>query len=77
MQRKKVGIRTLYAKDPIKADELLWGRIANKDRRGFLKNMGLLSMGAALGAPMVFADFFPAGMIPAGLLNEDTAFALP
>lgn len=77
MGNKKVGIRSLYAKDPIKADELLWGRISGTNRRGFLKNMGLASMGAALGAPMVFAEFFPAGIIPAGLLHNNAAFALP
>ena len=78
-QRKiKKGIRALYAKDPIEADRLLWGRETDPvSRRGFLKTGALTAMGVVLGAPMVFAKHFPAGLIPAALLDADAPFAIP
>jgi len=78
MKKKYIGLHQLYAQDPERADELLWGRKSNpKTRRGFLKNAGLAAMSLALGAKMVFAKNFPAGMIPAALADADTPFALP
>lgn len=82
MSKKKkqapIGLHELYAKDPIAADRLLWDRESHPDtRRGFLKKSALLAMGAALGAPMVYAKNFPAGMIPAGLALADQPFQIP
>ena len=75
---KKIGLHELYAKDPIEADKLLWGRETPKNsRRGFLRNSALTAMGIALGGKMVYATNFPEGMIPAGLANSTEAFSLP
>ncbi len=77
-QKRKIGIHQLYARDPLAADLKLWGRRADPlTRRGFLRRGSLAALGAALGAPMVYADHFPAGLIPAGLAHMDEDFALP
>ena len=77
-RKEKVGLHELYAKDPIEADRLLWGRESDPDtRRGFLRKGALLAIGAALGAPMVYGKHFPAGMIPAGLAHEGAPFQIP
>ena len=74
----KKGIHELYAKDPKKADELLWGRTANPlTRRGFLQKSALAAMSLALGGRMVFARHFPEGLIPAGLAFSEEPFELP
>lgn len=76
--KKKIGIHELYAKDPEEADSRLWGRQSHpQTRRGFLKKSALAAMSAVLGAKIVFADNFPAGMIPAALAHSDAPFALP
>jgi len=76
--KKKIGLHKLYAKDPIEADRLLWGRESDPEtRRGFLRKGAMLAIGAALGAPMVHAKHFPAGMIPAGLADSNTPFQIP
>lgn len=74
---KKIGLHELYKKDPIKADQLLWGRIGKSNRRGFIRKSALAAMSIALGTKMVFADHFPLGMIPAGLAQSDEDFNLP
>jgi len=76
MAKRKIGIRQLYAENPELADKLLWDREVDSSRRGFLKNAALLSMGAILGAPMVFAKNYPSGLIPAALLNSNENFAI-
>lgn len=77
-QKKEQGIHALYAKDPEKADFLLWGRTADPiTRRGFLKGSGLLAMSAVLGAHIPFADNMPAGLIPAALAASDEPFVIP
>ena len=73
---KEIGIHELYDKDPEKADYLLWGRITNKSRRGFLKKSGLAAMGLALGADVVFANQMPGGLIPALFVNSREPFQL-
>lgn len=76
--KKRIGLLELYAKNPLEADRLLWGREADSlSRRGFLRKAGLVAMSAALGADMVFANAFPAGMIPAGLLELDREWSIP
>lgn len=68
----------MYASDSAKADELLWGRTHGAtNRRGFLKKSALTAMSMALGAEMVYAAFFPEGMIPAALAHSEESFALP
>lgn len=52
---------------PAAADEELFGRIPNTDRRGFLRNMGLATMGTLLGAAIPFHRNMPVGLIPAAL----------
>ena len=75
---KKTGIHELYSKDPIKADKLLWGRVSDSiTRRGFVKKAGLAAITSVLGAPLVFADRYPSGVIPALLANETEPFEIP
>lgn len=71
----KIGIHELYAKNKEQAEQQLWGASAN--RRGFLKRSAILAMGTALGAPIVFGNSYPSGLIPAGLAHNETAFSLP
>jgi DMSO/TMAO reductase YedYZ molybdopterin-dependent catalytic subunit len=68
--KKKVDLFDLYADDPAKADRILFGRVPNPDRRGFLKGAGLASMAAMLGGYIPFHRNMPAGFIPAALAEE-------
>ena len=75
---KKRGLHEFYAENPERADELLWGRKANKvSRRGFIKGSGLAAMVAAIGASIPFARFMPGGLIPAAFAQSDEAFSIP
>ncbi len=77
IKNNSIGIHQLYAKDPIKADKLLWGRETSAtSRRGFLKKTALAAMGTVLGGNIVFANLMPAGLIPAGLANNDDPYSL-
>ncbi len=77
-KKKQIGIHELYAQDPIEADRLVWGRETDPaSRRGFIKKSALAAMSMVLGAKMVFAENFPAGLIPAGLAESDQPFAFP
>lgn len=70
------GLNHLYQDDPIKADEIVFGRTSNPlSRRGFLS--GCSRMGALLGAEVVFGRFMPAGLIPAAYAETTDAFSLP
>ena len=60
----EVDLFELYAEDPELADELVFGRVAHKDRRGFLKGAGLTAMGALIGAAIPFHRNMPSGFIP-------------
>ncbi|MEI6414229.1 MAG: sulfite oxidase [Pseudomonadota bacterium] len=60
----------LFAKDPVKADEEVFGRVAESDRRGFLKGAGLATMGAMLGATIPFSRYMPSGFIPVAMAEE-------
>jgi len=67
-EQNQIGINELYFRDPIKADQQIWGRTTQtKTRRGFLQKSALLMMNAALGSQIVFAKSMPIGLIPAGL----------
>jgi DMSO/TMAO reductase YedYZ molybdopterin-dependent catalytic subunit len=57
----------LYAEDPERADKIVFGRVPDKDRRGFLKGAGLATMGAMVGAAIPFHRNMPAGFIPEAL----------
>jgi DMSO/TMAO reductase YedYZ molybdopterin-dependent catalytic subunit len=62
------GLTELYRDDPARADALLWGRRADpRTRRGFLRDSGLATMAAALGAEVVFAPAMPEGLVPVAL----------
>ena len=76
MKKTSRGLHELYAEDPMKADELLWGR-RGRGRRGFIKRSSLVLLGTVLGAEMVFAKNFPRGLIPAALADSDIPFQLP
>jgi DMSO/TMAO reductase YedYZ molybdopterin-dependent catalytic subunit len=54
----------LYAEDPDRADKVVFGRVPENDRRGFLKGAGLTSMAALVGAAIPFARNIPSGFIP-------------
>lgn len=74
---KKYGINQLYDRDPLAADQLLWGRQSNPvSRRGFLKNSGLIAMSTALGMSIPFSRFMPSGLIPAAFAAEGSPFEI-
>ena len=78
MRDKQRGIHELYAEDPVRADELVWGRKADPvTRRGFLTRGGLVAMSAAVGASIPFAQLMPGGLIPAALAQSATPFTIP
>lgn len=70
MSKKEVDLFDLYVKDPEKADQIVFGRTPNEDRRGFLKGAGLTTMAAMLGGFIPFHRNMPAGFIPAALAEE-------
>jgi DMSO/TMAO reductase YedYZ molybdopterin-dependent catalytic subunit len=70
MSKKEADLFELYAEDPEKADRVVFGRVANPDRRGFLKGAGLATMAAALGGYIPFHRNMPAGFIPAAMAEE-------
>ena len=73
---KKTGLHELYHNNPIEADRLVFGRETNPvTRRGFMK--GLSTMATLLGGEVVFAQFMPAGLVPAALAATDDAFEIP
>ncbi|HBT41440.1 MAG TPA: molybdopterin containing oxidoreductase [Rhodospirillaceae bacterium] len=59
----------LYADNPEKADEVVFGRVPHNDRRGFLKGAGLATMGALIGAAIPFHRNMPSGFIPEALAS--------
>ena len=76
MDNWQQGLHALYSDDPLRADELVFGRRSDTTtRRGFLS--GLSTMSALLGAEIVFGRFMPAGLIPAALAQSDDAFTIP
>ena len=81
MSRRRIrlrGLHALYAEDPIRADAIAWGRTSDpKSRRGFLRTGALTTLGAILGGPIVFAEYFPAGLIPAALLDPESFTSIP
>ena len=68
---KEVDLFELYNEDPELADELVFGRVPHKDRRGFLKGAGLATMGALIGAAIPFHRNMPSGFIPEAIAARD------
>ncbi len=74
----KTTLQELYQQDPIKADQILWGRETNTvSRRGFLTKSSLMAMGAALGMQIPFARNMPAGLIPAAFAADNSPDVIP
>lgn len=72
---KERGLSELYRQDPVKADLEVFGRTTDPiSRRGFLT--GLSTMGALLGAEIVFGRFMPAGLIPAAFAETTEKFRI-
>lgn len=69
-KQKERDIFELYQEDPEKADEIVFGRVANPDRRGFLKGAGLAGMAALVGASIPFHRYMPSGLIPVAMAEE-------
>lgn len=67
----KPHVRDFFAKDPAKADKDFFGRVANPDRRGFLKKSGLVTMGAMVGAAIPFHRTMPVGLMPAAMAQDN------
>jgi DMSO/TMAO reductase YedYZ molybdopterin-dependent catalytic subunit len=75
---KKRGIHELYADDPVRADEVVWGRQTNPiTRRGFLTQSSLVTMSTVVGASIPFAHLMPGGLIPAAVAQSDQPFEIP
>ncbi|MCG8493338.1 MAG: molybdopterin-dependent oxidoreductase [Sneathiellales bacterium] len=78
-QTKKGDVRPdifeFYEQDPVEADKAFLGRVAHKNRRGFLKGAGLATVGALLGTAMPFHRNFPSGLIPVALADENGVLA--
>ena len=73
--KKIIGIHEFYRQNPIRADEILWGRKSNKmTRRGFVRNCGLTAIASALGSTIPFAQNMPAGIIPAAFAQTNQDF---
>ena len=72
------GIHELFVSDPVRADELVWGRSTDPvSRRGFLKGSGLAAMSATIGTFIPFAGLMPQGLIPAALAQSSRDFQIP
>ncbi len=63
-EQRPEDIFELYAEDPDKADQIVFGREPEKDRRGFLRGAGLATMGALIGTAIPFHRNMPSGFIP-------------
>jgi DMSO/TMAO reductase YedYZ molybdopterin-dependent catalytic subunit len=72
------AMRELYAEDPERADALVFGRRAEPvSRRGFLAGAGLAAINAALRAPLRYARYLPAGLVPVALAQSDVELEIP
>lgn len=74
--KRERGLIELYDADPERADREVFGRVADANRRGFLKGAGLAAMTAAVGAPLAYHANMPAGLIPAALADTGVDFQL-
>ncbi|MEH6648708.1 MAG: sulfite oxidase [Motiliproteus sp.] len=75
--KKTEGLHALYDQDPAKADLNVFGRVANKNRRGFLQGAGLASMAALLGVSVIpYNRNMPLGLIPAAMADDSGPFTI-
>ncbi|WP_163835312.1 molybdopterin-dependent oxidoreductase [Spartinivicinus ruber] len=75
-QSSQADLLDLYLENPVKADEVVFGRKAYPDRRGFLKGLGLAGMAAALGGYIPFHRNMPGGLIPAAMASGTPDLAI-
>ena len=68
---KNKTVHGFFSKDPEKADKEFFGRVANPDRRGFLKRTGYATMAAMVGTSIPFSDKMPIGFVPAAFAQDD------
>ena len=68
---KTRSVQEFFADDPEKADREFFGRVANPDRRGFLKRTGLATMAAMVGTSIPFHRNMPIGFVPAAMAQEN------
>ena len=68
---KKQNLHEFFTANPEEADRKFFGRVANPDRRGFLKKTGLATMGAMLGTSIPFHRNMPIGFVPAAMAQEN------
>ena len=68
---KNRTIQEFFTDDPEKADKEFFGRVANPDRRGFLKRTGLATMAAMVGTSIPFYRNMPIGFVPAAMAQEN------
>ncbi len=68
---KTYSVQEFFADDPEKADREFFGRVANPDRRGFLKRTGLATMAAMVGTSIPFHRNMPIGFVPAAMAQEN------
>ncbi|MEX0277394.1 MAG: sulfite oxidase [Ruegeria sp.] len=71
VEDKNRSVSEFFANDPEKADAEFFGRVANPDRRGFLKRTGLATMAAMVGTSIPFHRNMPIGFVPAAMAQED------
>ena len=64
-QRER-SLEELYRGDPERADALVFGRVTEPSRRGFLNGAGLAAMGAAVGGAIPFAAEYAERAHPGG-----------
>jgi DMSO/TMAO reductase YedYZ molybdopterin-dependent catalytic subunit len=69
--KKKSDVHSFFANDPEKADKAFFGRVANPNRRGFLRNTGLATMAAMVGSAIPFHRNMPVGFVPAAMASDD------
>lgn len=73
MASKKLtpNVHEFFSSDPEKADRKFFGRVANPDRRGFMRKSGLATMTAMVGASIPLHQNMPLGLIPAAVAKDD------
>lgn len=77
VKRIERGLCEIYHEDPDRADALVFGRIADANRRGFLRGAGLGAMAAAIGVSAIpYARNMPGGLIPAALAETVEDFEI-
>lgn len=69
VQNQSKGLFEIYGNQPHSADEVVFGRVSNPNRRGFLKGAGLATMASAVGASIPFAEYMPARFLPIALAS--------